>query len=184
VRLSILPALAPALLVLAFAQPPAPDLPAKSRAMRRLEFLVGTWEGRGWIRMGPERFEFMGRETVEAKIGGLALVIEGIHRSPAPEGGERIVHEALGVLTFDTKADAYRFVSHLADGRSGEYTARLVSERTLEWTLPDTPIGTMRYTIRVDEGTWRESGAISKEGAAWTPFFEMILTRIEGDLAK
>ena len=46
--------------------------------MKKLDWLVGQWKGAGWMQMGPQgRKEFTITETVEAKLDGLVLVIEG-----------------------------------------------------------------------------------------------------------
>lgn len=42
----------------------------------------------------------------------------------------------------------------------------------------ETPMGKMRYTIRLDaQGRWHETGEGSRDGQAWTQFFEMTLTK-------
>ena len=46
--------------------------------MKKLDWLVGHWKGTGWMQMGPQgRKEFTITETIQGKLDGLVLVIEG-----------------------------------------------------------------------------------------------------------
>ncbi|MBM83643.1 MAG: hypothetical protein CMJ78_24050 [Planctomycetaceae bacterium] len=169
-----------ALLILsspAMAQRNTRDYPEKSEAMKKLEFLVGSWEGDGYVQFSPQKSPFKGTELVQKKIGGLAIMIEGIHKMTLPNGKERVVHDALGWITYDTKAKHYKFESHLSNGRSDSFTAKLVDEKTLRWEIPKTPLGKMRYTTKISDGKWHEIGEAAKEGEDWKPFFEMNLKK-------
>src|SRR5260370_32781168 len=75
--------LAVVLLAPQMAQPPrSPDLEAQRTAMRKLEFLVGTWTGEARITRGAgETTELVQTEEVGYKLDGLILVIEGIGRA-------------------------------------------------------------------------------------------------------
>ena len=60
----------------------SPDLEAQRKAMRQLEFLVGTWSGEAWIARGAgETTELVQTEEAGYKLGGLILVIEVIGRN-------------------------------------------------------------------------------------------------------
>jgi hypothetical protein len=49
---------------------------------KKLDWLVGQWKGTGWIQMGPQgRKEFTQTETIQGKLDGLVLVIEGQGKS-------------------------------------------------------------------------------------------------------
>ena len=98
-----------------------------------------------------------------------------------PDGKERVVHDALGFITYDTKAKTYKFESHLSNGRSDSFTAKLIDEKTLRWEIPKTPLGHMRYTIKVSDGKWHEIGDASKDGKEWKTFFEMNLEKVKKD---
>jgi hypothetical protein len=46
--------------------------------MRKLDWMIGRWEGSGWIDMGREGTrEFLHSQTVRSKSGGLVLVVDG-----------------------------------------------------------------------------------------------------------
>jgi hypothetical protein len=162
---------------LAQAPPAAPTpSPARLEAMRRLSFLEGTWQGESWMQMGPQRATAKSTETVSRKIDGLALVIEGYHTAGAP-GAERVVHNALGVLTAQDDG-TYSFQTWLANGRGGSHKGEL-KDGAFVWGMENPVQGKVRYTIRLDDkGRWHEVGESSRDGAAWTTFFEMTLTKV------
>ncbi len=166
-----------ALALPAFGQGEAPDLAEKAEAMAKLEFLVGEWRGSSWMQMGPQRSDATGVETVQKKAGGLALLIEGRFTSRFPDGSERVVHDALAVLSYDSESGTYRMVSHLANGRTGEFTARLIGDQTLQWVIPETPVGEIRYTLTIEGDTWNEAGRFTREGEP-VQFFGMSLERV------
>lgn len=170
----LVPASAPA------AQGQRPSAFTQRKAMRQVEFLVGTWAGEGWIQMGPQRTEFRGHETVQKKLGGTVLLIEGEHKASMPGvEGEVTVHHALAVISWDREAGHFRFRSWLADGREGDYEAR-VESGVMKWFITHPERGTMRYTIRIDEqGRWHEIGEMNPRGTDdWHQFFEMTLRRV------
>ena len=47
--------------------------------MKKVQWLVGKWEGEGWMMFGPEeKHTFSQIETVTSKLNGLLLAIEGL----------------------------------------------------------------------------------------------------------
>ncbi|HEX2254970.1 MAG TPA: hypothetical protein VHQ65_17020 [Thermoanaerobaculia bacterium] len=153
---------------------PAPaEPPAVRLAMDEVGQLAGTWEGEGWIRMGAgEPVRFRGKETVEPRLGGRVLVIEGVHHGA--ESGE-LAHHALAVLAPAEEGDGYRFHTWLANGRGGEYPAYRDGD-DLVWEM-ESPRGPIRYTIAIDDFRWHEVGEIQIDGT-WQRFFEMTLKRV------
>ena len=152
------------------APPPATEAP---EAMKRLAPMVGTWSGEGWIRRGPgEPQRFKGQETVEAKVGGHVLAIEGRHLD-GQDG--RVVHNAFAVLSYDATAGTYRFRSHLANGMAGDYSGEW-KDGAFIWSMEIPQRGRMRYTIRIEGDAWTEVGEMER-GGAWVPFFGMKMRR-------
>lgn len=150
-----------------------PDRGVHEAAMQKLGFLVGEWEGGGSIAMGPgPRQTFVQHERIQFKHDGTLLLIEGNGKSPATGA---TVHDALAVVQFDPRSASYKFRSFVAVGRFGEAEAS-VTGNTFVWTMKAGP-QTIKYTITVDAGVWREIGERSADGAAWTPFFEMTLKK-------
>jgi hypothetical protein len=142
--------------------------------MRKLDFLVGTWEGSSDFRMGPgEAKTATGTEQVETRLGGLVLLVQALFLDV---NGEK-VHEALAVISFDETAGHYRFSSYLADGRSTDGTGRLV-DGVFEWQPSQTQ--NVRYRVQLDEqGRWHEIGEYTRGDGSWEQFFEMTLARTE-----
>ena len=160
-----------ALLLFLLAQPDTPA-DAAHREMQKLPALEGTWEGSGWMRMGPgEPVKFVGRETVESRLDRRVILIEGKHFTP---DRETVVHHAFAMLTWDERAGEYRFRTQLANGRAGDFPGSM-EDGAFVWRI-DTPAGPMRYVIRIDGDTWHEVGFVEREGKSMQTF-EMTLTR-------
>lgn len=173
--------------------PPAPAAerpPAEvvAEAMTAVDFLVGRWRGAGSFRMGPGEPQAVDVvELVQSKLGGRVLLLEGLGTVPAAAGGgaeggaeaePRVVHEALGVLSYDPAEDRYLMRAFTREGRWVDARVE-VGDRRLVWGFT-TPGGEIRYTLRLDEeGRWHEVGEIHRQGQ-WMPFFEMRLARAGG----
>jgi hypothetical protein len=153
----------------------------QQEAMKKLSFLTGEWKGESWTEFVPgQRHTSTGTETVQSKLGGLLLVIEGVHRR---KGGEKeagaVVHGAFGVLSYDEKAKRYRLQAYTNRGNYTEAEAR-VGDNKLEWGFRIPQFGDVRYTITVNEkGRWFEIGEVSTDGKQWRQFFEMTLERVK-----
>jgi hypothetical protein len=138
--------------------------------------VTGRWTGTGWIdvpKMG--RMDFRSEETVVERLGGSALVIEGLHRDSKTNA---VVHNALGLLSWDAGAKEYKMATALDFGRGGYFPGRLEGNR-FTWVI-DMPGGVkQRYAIVVDGDRWVETGERSRDGATWEPFFHMELTKVK-----
>ena len=159
------------------AQEFAPTHDEQSAAMNKLASMVGQWKGDGWIEMGPQRFQFESSEVFSRKAGGLALLVEGIHRMPIPTGESRVIHNAVAMITYDADADRYRFITQLANGRGGDYHGTITADGDFQWIIPDTPMGKMTYTISVEDGKYSEIGELTLPSGERKKFFEMNLTK-------
>ena len=153
-------------------KPTAKDV--QRQEMKKLAWLVGHWKGTGWIQMGPQgRREFTQTETIESKLDGLVLVIEGLGK--AKEDGAT-VHTALAFVSYDHRAHKFRWHAFTPDGQID--TEAKVSTKTLEWSLQIPQRGQMRYTItRNEKGEWFEVGEMSQADQTWRKFFEMTLRK-------
>jgi hypothetical protein len=116
--------LAMVLLVPQMAQPPrSPDLEAQRTAMRKLEFLVGTWTGEARITRGAgETTELVQTEEAGYKLDGLILVIEGIGST---RSGVAPVLQAFGVISYEDETKTYRMLA-FNDGRFLEANVKLL----------------------------------------------------------
>ena len=151
----------------------APGAEQKLAEMKKLDKLVGTWKGSGWIQRGKERENFTGAETVQSKLGGLAVLVEGKHFDAAG----KVIHETLAVLSYNPQKKAYDFATYLANGVAGVNELKAVGDH-YEWGFEIPNFGTMRYTIRIENNKWLEIGEISRDGGnTWTKNFEMTLDK-------
>ncbi|MBS1792042.1 MAG: DUF1579 family protein [Acidobacteria bacterium] len=150
--------------------------------MKKLDFLLGDWKGEGWIEMGPGgRSTFKQTETVQGKLSGTVVLIEGVGKGKlASTGQEGIVHNALAVISYDSRAKKYLFRAYRADGNfvDAEMT---VDANTLVWGFREPQRNVeIRYTIKLnDAGQWFEVGEFSMDGKTWRKFFEMTLERVK-----
>jgi hypothetical protein len=171
-------ALAAVLTVVAIASVFAADQPKsndiQSREMKKLDWFVGRWKGTGWIQMGEQgRHEFTQTETIESKLDGLVLVIEGSGK--AKEDGST-VHTALAFVSYDHRTNKFRWHAFTPEGQID--TEAKVGTDTLEWTLEIPRRGRMRYTItRNEKDEWFEIGEMIHEDQTRHKFFEMTLRR-------
>jgi hypothetical protein len=151
-------------------------------AMKKLAFLVGTWEGEAWTAIPNQPKETVKqKEVVRWGLDESILIVEGLGKSlDADTQKETVVHEALGILSYDPQAKQYRMNSYVADGRSTVAKAALKNPGEFVWTM-DTPNGyTVRYTIKINDlEQWTEVGEWSRDGENWQPFFGMTLNRVK-----
>jgi len=147
--------------------------------MKKLDYMVGQWQGTGWISRGAGRQTFAGTETVQRKLGGVALLVEGNFKGKLPGAAQdTTVHETLAVISYDDKAKRYRFQTYLATGSTGDHELA-ITEDGWQWGM-QTPRGNVRYTFKLTEkGEWFEIGEFSQDGTSWQKFFEMTLQRMQ-----
>jgi hypothetical protein len=142
----------------------------------KLLAMAGRWKGSGWMMLPGGKSTFNSEETVEARLDGAALLIEGFHRSTDTNV---VVHHALAILAWDTFRNEYRFQSALVDGRTGSFPGKLEDARFV-WAIEPPNAPWSRFTISVDADRWIEDGEMSRDGGkTWMKFFEMRLTRVK-----
>lgn len=164
----------------ALAQAPSPSS-AGLEAMKKLQFLVGDWKGEGWTEYVPgQRKTSPIHESVQPKLGGLVLLVEGIGKAKVPGKQEEVTtHHALGVLSYDERAKLYRLQSHLFTGQSTNAEASFTDDG-FQWRFQPAPSLSIRYTVKLtDKGEWFERGEMSQDGKTWRQFHEMTLQKVK-----
>ena len=170
-----LAALALVLIASAATAQPQPDPKPAIDAVGKLAFLEGTWNGAGWLQMGPgPRDEFNQTEIVRSTVDGAVMTIEGIGYAGDNEGKK--IHHAFGVIAYDPKSSELTFSSFMA-GRPRLDTTPEVDGNTMTWGFSPPAGGNVRYTIVVEGDTWHETGEWSADGETWQQFFEMTLKK-------
>lgn len=156
----------------------APDFGGKAQAaaMSKLSFMLGRWEGGGWIEYGGRRIEFKGTEEVEPGAGGTVFAVRGVHKATM-QGREFVIHDAYAVIQFDDKKSAYKMTAHLSNGLQNEYALQ-VKDKGYQWELKGSPMGDVRYTMTLTPaGEWREIGEAKQADGVYKQIFEMVLKK-------
>lgn len=143
---------------------------------------VGRWQGEGSM-MTPngEPGKSMVDERIEAKLDNTVITMEGLGKSIDPvTKKETIVHQALGILSYDQLTSQYKLKTYVSNGRSTDAWFNVVSDNSYQWGF-DTPGGKIRYNIQLDltKNIWNETGEYSRDGNSWRKFFEMSLTKVD-----
>ncbi len=152
-----------------------------SSEMKSLDFLVGQWRGEGWILMGQnERRTFRQNETVQSKVDGTVLVIDGLGKGvKTGDTVESVIHNAFAVISYNRDAKTFRWQAFKGDGTSFDVQPEITG-KTIVWGFQDPRAGQIRFTIKLNEkGQWFETGEMSRDaGKTWFKFFEMILDKV------
>ncbi len=158
-----------------FAQTPASPTLAE---MKKLDFLVGQWQGEGYFLLGPsQRKTFSQTENIQRKVDGTILHIEGLGKSKDPGNEGTTIHNVFGIVSYDKDTKVYRWRVYRADGSVIDTEAK-VSGNTLVWGMRERGAD-IRFTITLNEkGQWIEIGEFSRDGKTWQKFFEMTLRRV------
>ena len=138
----------------------------------------GHWQGEGSMQMGPgEPKKSKVDEHIIYKLDGMVLLVEGVGKTT--DG--TIVHQALGVISFDQNSNEYKFKTYLRDGKAADAWLTPMAENKFQWGLDIPGRGKIRYSINIDpvKKTWNEIGEFSQDGNTWMKFFEMNLTKAE-----
>lgn len=165
------------------------ETPTESRlneqksALKKLDFLTGTWRGNGWVMTGAnKRDAFTIEETAQFKLDGLIWQVEGLGKAKdAATNEEKTVHNALGLISYDPVQKIYQWKTYTFQGYGIETTAEIGDKRFV-WKMQNPQVGgTVRFTITLTEtGNWLEIGEMTPdEGKTWFKFFEMQLQKIK-----
>ncbi len=145
-----------------------------AEAMKKVSFMLGEWEGTGWVQMGQTRSTYDVRESVHLRAGGTVISFQGIGTDPKTG---KVGHDAFGVMSYDMEKKAYNIRSYVMNGRSGNFDAR-VGDKTIIWEIPSEQ-RSVRYSISIDaEGRWVEKGEVKLDGDRWLQFMEMKLKKM------
>jgi hypothetical protein len=170
---AVLPAAAPLA-----AQQPTPAAAAQQQAISKLAYMAGVWEGEGWMDLGGgRRGAFRGTETIQARLNGAVLLLEGHFVARIPGAPAEVpVHSTVGVISYQPQERKYRLTSWLATGTSGD-AELMLDANGWHWQIA-TPAGPVRYTMTLGaSGQWVEIGERSSDGRTWEKVFEMTLRK-------
>lgn len=134
----------------------------------KLAYLEGEWEGTGWMMIQDgSKHNFTQKEKIQLKLENTALYIEGKGYTDG-----KLIHDALGIITYSKEEGHFNLTSFLFSGRQGKFKAELIGEK-LYWY----PNEYIRYIIYLNEkGQWYETGEMNR-GGSWVQFIEMTLDK-------
>lgn len=161
----------------AFAQAPTSPKETVQDKMKAMDWLTGKWKGDGWMSFGPnQKHTFTQTENIQYKLDNTVLQIEGQGKN-----GNRTVHDALALMTYDAQDDNYTFHSYTAEGRHQTDANVTVEDKKMVWQMDSNPDRWIRYTIKLNEkNQWHEIGEMSTDkGQNWNKFFEMTLNKVK-----
>jgi hypothetical protein len=133
--------------------------------LKTLDWMVDKWEGESWLEFAPgQRKTNHSLETVQSKVGGAVLLIEGYHKGKIagqPETAEDVITDKYSsILLDDSKAERHRFIAFTARQGYGDFQVK-VADECWEWETT-TPSGRVRFTItHSDKDEWSEKGEAS-----------------------
>src|SRR5438045_7022630 len=95
-----------------------------------------------------------------SEVGRLGCDIEGLGKSSA-DGS--LVHSALAFVSYDERAQKYRWRAFTAEGRQTDTETKVETDR-LEWGFEMPPRGRVRYTLkRSEKDEWSEIGEMTQD---------------------
>jgi hypothetical protein len=153
-----------------------PNLEVQRAAMKRLSFLAGEWSGQAFAARGPGVVVEMSQtEVAHFRLDGLVLLIEGVGRRKS-DGG--LALQALGLITFDDIAGAYRLRAY-NDGRWLETEVKLLENgKSLSWGFSVGEINT-KTLLRINEkGEWTEYAEITIGPRPPQKLLELVVRRV------
>lgn len=161
---------------LAQAQQYSPDVDVADS----LSFMLGQWEGRGWIKMGgPQKSYFDQTEVVSSKVSGSALLVEGLGLvKDTATTIERKVHDALGMIYYDNESKSFKIMALSSAAAPKNAVFNMVEPYVLQWTFDSGRGGEVRFTEDFsDEGKWIMDGEYSMGPGNWFNFMHVELKK-------
>src|SRR5215471_17045226 len=156
----------------AWGQQAPPNLTMQREAMKKLEFLVGKWEGEGTVMRGTGPMKLRQSEDVQFKLDGLLLLVEGTGRN---EQGQ-VVFRALATATYDDQARVYRWRAH-SEGRYLETELKVVPNG-FSWSYDAGPYKVVNTMDLTAKGEWHEITEVTSGGSPPRKTLDMTLKHL------
>lgn len=158
------------------AQPDFSQLVKQKMAV--LDLMIGTWEGTGDMNTPTGKESSKVKETLQYKLDGTVIMTEGRGTKTMEDGSEIIVHDALGVISFNPFTKQYQMNSFISKGMSTQAKLEIKNANNIIWWIEAGPT-TLRYSLTIEDDEWTEIGERSMTGGeTWQQFFEMKLKKI------
>lgn len=147
-----------------------------------LSFMIGKWEGNGWMMTQNGKQFTRITENVVCKSACAVLSVDGLGTMlDTLTNKEIVVHDAFGVIAKDQKNDKYVMRAY-KKGEVIDAEIVLVSEKIIRWELPiPNNGGTMRFTTDFTEtDRWKGTGEYSRDGKNWMLMMQTELIKVGG----
>ena len=159
------------LALLAFAPAAQAQVPLRGE-LARLSFMLGEWQGTGWVRYEPEGPVREARVTSQgqARLAGAALGWSSIATSSDRERAVVLSND----LSVRFRADSSVYRATLQHGSASVQGWVRAGACTLEWgyTNPADARSLFRFSSRLAGGSRVEAGERSSDGGStWWPFY-------------
>ena len=149
-------------------------------SLDKLDFMIGEWEGTGWMltRNGKENARI--KEKAEYKLEKGIMVVEGLGtKTDSITNVNKIVHNAYGIIFFDSKTN-FLTIDAYKNGESIQSKIEFLEEKIIQWNMEIPNQGKVRFTVDFStDNKWIEIGEFSRDGENWMKFLEMNLDKIK-----
>lgn len=159
-------------------RPPRPD-----PALRRLDFLVGTWhiEGETSPEFAGPRMRSTSTETFEWLEGGFFLEHRwnAVFGEPSEDPGRELPGGAVqkGVMFYGFDASTGRYRTHFFDGNGPFHEGSMYEGEVVDGNLRFT--GPARFTlVENSDGTVTNDWELPDDDGAWRPWRHTTMTRV------
>ena len=152
---------------------------AQVNEMRKLDFLLGEWKGKGWryVYRGG-RSEYSQSVKVKNESGGSVLRARDA-RTYKDNGLLGSVPSSMMTIYYDEGAKLYRLSRDSVEGRKHPFELKLIEPETLQWEK-QTPAGLIRTTIKITEASeWHETLEVWNSVDGWYKAEESVLKRVK-----
>lgn len=147
-------------------------------SIHKLDFMIGEWEGNGWMmtRNGKEIAKI--KEKVEYKLEKDIIVVEGLGtKTDSITNEKKIVHNALGIIFFDAKTNSL-MIDAYKKGESIQSKIEFIEDKIIQWKMDIPNQGKVKFTVDFStDKKWIEIGEFSRDGENWMKFLEMNLDK-------
>ena len=157
--------------VLAQAESATTIMAAERAALEKLAWMNGQWRGEAITQTHGGEHRVTQTERIGDFLGGTIKLLEG--RGFGADG--KVGFNAFGVISCDPATGRYTLHSY-AQGRAGDFVLTPTIDGYV-WEIPAGPM-TIRYTAKVAEGVWTETGERIAPGKPPEQFVIMRLRRI------
>ncbi|WP_420127447.1 hypothetical protein [Longimicrobium sp.] len=159
------------LALLPFAPAASAQVPLRGE-LARLSFMLGEWQGTGWVRYAPDGPMREARVTGKGqpRLGGLVLGWSSVATSTDRERAT-VLSNDLGVRF---RADSSVYRATLQHGSASVQGWVRAGACTMEWgyTNPANARSLFRFSARLAGGSLVEAGERSSDGGStWWPFY-------------